>query len=47
MLDNHTKRIIIVRHGETAYNALGIVQGRGINAELNEKGWLQARKFGG
>ena len=45
MLDNHTKRIIIVRHGETAYNALGIVQGRGVNAELNEKGWLQSRKF--
>ena len=45
MLDNHTKRIIIVRHGETAYNALGIVQGRGVNAELNEKGWQQSRKF--
>ncbi len=42
---NHTKRIIIVRHGETVYNVLGIVQGRGVDAELNEKGWTQARKF--
>lgn len=36
------KTIYIVRHGETEYNRLGIVQGSGIDKELNEYGQLQA-----
>lgn len=32
-----------VRHGETEYNRLGIMQGRGVNMGLNETGRLQAQ----
>lgn len=39
------KEIYIIRHGQTEYNAQGIVQGRGINAPLNEKGRAQAEAF--
>ncbi len=39
------KEFYIIRHGETDYNRRGIVQGRGINSELNETGWLQANLF--
>lgn len=39
------KLIYIIRHGETDFNKLGIVQGSGINSNLNEKGVSQARKF--
>ena len=40
------KRLIyIIRHGETEYNRLGIVQGSGINEPLNEKGIWQANRF--
>ena len=35
--------IYIARHGETKYNREGKMQGRGIDAPLNEKGRLQAR----
>jgi len=37
-----TKRLILIRHGETDYNAQKRVQGRGIDAELNENGRKQA-----
>lgn len=40
-----SKKIYIVRHGQTDFNKQGIVQGRGINASLNEKGKAQAEAF--
>lgn len=39
------KIIYLIRHGETEYNKKGAVQGRGINADLNEKGQNQAKAF--
>jgi len=39
------KEIYIIRHGETELNRLGIVQGRGINADLNDTGIAQAAAF--
>jgi len=39
------KTIYIIRHGETDLNKLGIVQGRGMDSELNEKGREQAEAF--
>ena len=35
----------LVRHGETDFNKQGIVQGRGVNSSLNQKGRNQALKF--
>jgi broad specificity phosphatase PhoE len=40
-----TKEIYLIRHGETEYNRMGIVQGSGIDAPLNEKGQSQANAF--
>ncbi|RMG70326.1 MAG: histidine phosphatase family protein [Bacteroidetes bacterium] len=34
-----------LRHGETDYNRRGIVQGRGIDSDLNDKGRAQAQAF--
>ena len=51
--NGHTKRlgkfnrIYLVRHGETDYNRNGLLQGRSINASLNEHGRLQARAVAG
>jgi probable phosphoglycerate mutase len=39
------KTIYIIRHGETEYNKLGIIQGSGIDSDLNETGFWQARQF--
>jgi probable phosphoglycerate mutase len=39
------KEIYIIRHGETALNAAGIVQGRGIDSDLNDVGRSQAEAF--
>lgn len=39
------KEIYILRHGETHQNLKGIVQGSGIDSDLNENGLLQAQKF--
>ncbi|MGB0839773.1 MAG: histidine phosphatase family protein [Chitinophagales bacterium] len=39
------KEIYIVRHGETEYNRQGIVQGRGVDSNLNEKGTAQGNAF--
>ncbi|MCC5942578.1 MAG: histidine phosphatase family protein [Balneolaceae bacterium] len=36
-------RLFIARHGETEFNRKGMLQGRGINAPLNETGKLQAQ----
>ena len=39
------KKIYIVRHGQTKFNEQGIVQGRGVDASLNETGKRQAAQF--
>jgi broad specificity phosphatase PhoE len=39
------KRIYIIRHGETDYNRRGVVQGSGVDADLNEMGRAQAEAF--
>ncbi|MBS9524718.1 histidine phosphatase family protein [Litoribacter ruber] len=40
-----TKKIYIVRHGQTDYNLKGIVQGSGIDAPINSYGQEQAKAF--
>jgi broad specificity phosphatase PhoE len=39
------KELYIIRHGETEYNKLGIVQGSGVNSSLNDTGRAQALKL--
>jgi probable phosphoglycerate mutase len=39
------KDIYLIRHGETAYNRLNVVQGSGIDSDLNELGQQQAQSF--
>lgn len=39
------KNIYIIRHGETDYNKKKMVQGRGVDADLNETGRAQAKLF--
>uniref|UniRef100_UPI00404885F0 histidine phosphatase family protein n=1 Tax=Roseivirga sp. TaxID=1964215 RepID=UPI00404885F0 len=39
------KKIYLTRHGQTDFNLKGIVQGRGVNADLNETGRAQAQAF--
>jgi probable phosphoglycerate mutase len=39
------KEIFIVRHGETDFNRLNIVQGSGVDKELNDLGHHQAKRF--
>ena len=39
------KKIYLVRHGQTKYNKLKVVQGRGIDAPINDEGTEQARRF--
>ena len=39
------KKIYIIRHGETDLNKAGVVQGRGINADLNATGIAQGNAF--
>ena len=41
----HTKTIYLIRHGETEFNRRGVVQGSGIDSDLNELGFIQARAF--
>jgi probable phosphoglycerate mutase len=40
-----SKKIYIIRHGQTDYNLKGIVQGSGVDSSLNELGKLQSRAF--
>ncbi|WP_339709767.1 histidine phosphatase family protein [Cyclobacterium amurskyense] len=40
-----TKKIYVVRHGQTDYNLKGVVQGSGIDAPINSTGRLQAAAF--
>lgn len=42
---NHSKLIYIIRHGQTDYNKRGIIQGSGVDSELNELGKMQAKAF--
>lgn len=37
--------LYILRHGQTELNRLNIVQGSGVDSELNEMGYLQAKAF--
>jgi broad specificity phosphatase PhoE len=37
--------LYVLRHGETEYNKLGIVQGSGVDTDLNELGREQSRRF--
>lgn len=39
------KTLYIVRHGQTELNRLGIVQGRGMDTDLNDEGRKQASQF--
>ncbi|WP_316784297.1 histidine phosphatase family protein [Pedobacter frigiditerrae] len=39
------KEIYIIRHGETELNRQGIVQGRGVDSDLNDTGRVQAAAF--
>ena len=39
------KNIYIIRHGQTDFNVRQVVQGRGINSNLNDKGIQQAKLF--
>jgi len=39
------KNIYIIRHGETEFNKLNIVQGSGVDTDLNETGQQQASAF--
>lgn len=39
------KQLYIVRHGQTEYNKQKIVQGRGVNSDLNDTGRAQAQQF--
>jgi probable phosphoglycerate mutase len=40
-----SKEIFIIRHGETDFNQLGIVQGKGVDSSINETGIRQALRF--
>ncbi|UJP63240.1 histidine phosphatase family protein [Mongoliitalea daihaiensis] len=40
-----SKKIYLVRHGQTDYNLKGVVQGSGIDAPLNDTGFQQAKAF--
>ena len=44
-IDNYKKEIYLIRHGETKYNRLNMVQGSGIDADLNAVGLQQASVF--
>ncbi len=39
------KELYIIRHGQTDHNAKGIVQGKGVNLSLNDKGRRQSAAF--
>jgi len=40
-----SKKIYLIRHGQTDYNKMGIVQGSGVDASLNDYGREQGRAF--
>jgi len=40
-----SKKIYIIRHGQTDFNLQGIVQGSGVDSSLNAMGRAQAQAF--
>lgn len=40
-----SKNIYIIRHGQTDFNVRQVVQGRGVNSDLNDTGIRQAKLF--
>jgi broad specificity phosphatase PhoE len=40
-----TKKIYLIRHGQTDFNLKGIVQGSGVDSSLNARGIAQAQAF--
>lgn len=40
-----SKKIYLIRHGQTDFNLRNIVQGSGVDSDLNERGRLQAQAF--
>ena len=42
---HRTKTIYLIRHGETDFNRQGVVQGSGVDSDLNELGQAQAEAF--
>ncbi|HRG79965.1 MAG TPA: histidine phosphatase family protein, partial [Cyclobacteriaceae bacterium] len=40
-----SKKIYIIRHGQTDFNLQGIVQGSGVDSSLNDMGRAQADAF--
>ncbi|MFM8834340.1 MAG: histidine phosphatase family protein, partial [Cytophagales bacterium] len=45
MTQDCTKKIYIIRHGQTDFNLRGIVQGSGVDSSLNDTGRAQANAF--
>jgi len=43
--EKHLKKIFVLRHGQTEFNKMGIVQGRGVDAALNDHGRQQSQQF--
>ena len=41
----NTKKVYLIRHGQTDYNLKNIVQGSGVDTDLNDFGQLQALSF--
>lgn len=41
----NSKKIYLIRHGQTDFNLRGIVQGSGVNSSLNDTGRAQAQGF--
>lgn len=41
----NSKKVYLIRHGQTDYNLRNIVQGSGVDTDLNEKGQRQAAAF--
>jgi len=39
------KTIYLIRHGETDFNRRGVVQGSGVDSDLNDMGRAQAQAF--
>jgi broad specificity phosphatase PhoE len=42
---HRTKTIYLIRHGETDFNRQGVVQGSGVDSDLNDLGQAQAEAF--
>lgn len=45
MMNDPDLEVYLIRHGETDYNKRGVIQGRGVNSDINERGRAQALAF--